>query len=81
MDAETTLTTAAGIAVDDNQNSLTNSSESKCPFTGGTGARTSRDWWPNQLYLHVLHQHSTLSHPMDEAFDYAKELRASTCTP
>ncbi|MDX6555001.1 MAG: catalase-peroxidase [Miltoncostaeaceae bacterium] len=36
-------------------------------------ARTNRDWWPNQLNLQVLHQHSTLSNPMDEDFDYAAE--------
>src|SRR5690242_11608917 len=49
--------------------------ESKCPFTGGTRARTNRDWWPNQLNLQVLHQHSTLSNPMGEGFDYAKEFK------
>ena len=43
--------------------------ESKCPFTGGTRALTNRDWWPNRLDLHVLHQHSALSNPMGEAFD------------
>jgi catalase-peroxidase len=46
----------------------------KCPFTG-TRAHTNRDWWPNQLNLQVLHQHSTLSNPMGEAFDYAKEFK------
>jgi catalase-peroxidase len=51
-------------------------SEGKCPFTGGTRARSNRDWWPNQLNLQVLHQHSTLSNPMGEAFDYAKEFRS-----
>src|SRR6516225_8653379 len=76
MDAETTLTTAAGIPVGDNQNSLTDPSESKCPFTGVTRAHTNRDWWPNQLELHFLHQHSTLSNPMGEAFDYAKEFES-----
>jgi len=50
--------------------------ESKCPFTGGTRAHTNRDWWPNQLDLQVLHHHSTLSNPMDEAFDYAKEFKS-----
>jgi len=50
-------------------------SESKCPFTGGTRAHTNRDWWPNQLNLQVLHQHSTLSNPMGEAFDYAEEFK------
>jgi catalase-peroxidase len=50
--------------------------DSKCPFTGGSHAHTNRDWWPNQLNLQVLHQHSTLSNPMGEAFDYAKEFRS-----
>jgi catalase-peroxidase len=51
-------------------------SESKCPFTGGTRAHTNRDWWPNRLDLQVLHQHFTLSNPMGEAFDYAKEFNS-----
>jgi catalase-peroxidase len=51
-------------------------SESKCPFPGATRAYTNRDWWPNQLDLQVLHQHSTLSNPMGEAFDYAKEFNS-----
>ena len=50
--------------------------DSKCPVSGGqqraAGARPNRDWWPNLLNLQVLHQHSTLSNPMGEAFDYAK---------
>ncbi len=48
----------------------------KCPFTGGNRAHANRDWWPNQLNLQVLHQHSTLSDPMGEAFDYAKEFKS-----
>jgi len=48
----------------------------KCPFTGGDRAHANRDWWPNQLNLQVLHQHSTLSDPMGEAFDYAKEFKS-----
>jgi catalase-peroxidase len=44
-------------------------SESKCPFSGGGRAPTNRDWWPNQLNLQVLHQHSALSDPMGAAFD------------
>jgi catalase-peroxidase len=52
------------------------SDESKCPFTGVTHARTNRDWWPNRLDLQVLHQHSTLSDPMGETFDYAKEFNS-----
>jgi catalase-peroxidase len=50
--------------------------ESKCPFTGGTRAHTNRDWWPNQLDLRVLHQHSSLSNPLGAAFDYAKEFKS-----
>src|SRR2546429_1638829 len=51
-------------------------SESKCPVTGGTRTHTNRDWWPNQLNLQVLHQHSPLSDPMGQAFDYAKEFKS-----
>jgi len=56
-------------------------SESKCPVTGKTreqvaGKGTSnRDWWPNQLNLKILHQHSSLSNPMGEAFNYAEEFK------
>jgi catalase-peroxidase len=50
--------------------------ESKCPFSGGPKAATNRDWWPNQLDLQVLHQHSPLSNPMGEAFDYAKAFKS-----
>jgi catalase-peroxidase len=39
------------------------------------GARTNADWWPNQLNLKILAQHSSLSNPMGEAFDYAKEFK------
>jgi len=51
------------------------STESKCPFSAGAAANTNRDWWPNQLDLQVLHQHSKLSNPMGEDFDYAKEFQ------
>jgi catalase-peroxidase len=54
----------------------TASTESKCPFTHGASAPTNRDWWPNQLDLSVLHQHSPLSDPMGEKFDYAKEFKS-----
>ena len=40
-----------------------------------SGARTNRDWWPNQLNLKILHQHSALSNPMGESFDYSKEFK------
>jgi len=45
------------------------------PTPKPTGPRTNRDWWPNQLDLSVLHQHSPQSNPLDEDFDYAEELK------
>ena len=57
------------------------SEEKKCPVTGkvaspvaGDGT-TNKDWWPNQLNLNLLHQHSDKSNPMDEDFDYAEEFK------
>ncbi len=52
------------------------SAESKCPFNHKISAPMNRDWWPNQLNLQVLHQHSNLSDPMGEEFDYAKEFKS-----
>ena len=55
--------------------------DSKCPVTGRTskpisgGGTSNRDWWPNQLNLKILHQHSDLSNPMGEAFNYAEEFK------
>jgi len=54
----------------------TNESAGKCPVIHSTAGRTNRDWWPNQLDLRILHQHSHLSDPMGEAFDYAKEFKS-----
>ena len=57
-------------------------SESKCPVMGKTGngatrrGTTNRDWWPNQLDLGILRQHSSKSNPMDEDFNYAEEFKA-----
>ncbi len=57
------------------------SEESKCPVTGQSkkpiagGGTSNRDWWPNQLNLKVLHQHSQLSNPMGEEFNYAEEFK------
>ncbi len=66
------------------------STEAKCPFNHGAGAGTpspavnhattggtsNRDWWPNQLPVELLHQHSAKSDPMGEDFDYAKEFKS-----
>jgi len=55
--------------------------ESKSPVMGrdhkhkAGGGRSNRDWWPNQLNLYVLHQHSSKSNPMGEDFNYAKEFK------
>lgn len=54
---------------------------SKCPFSGNHGARvtqgaqSNKDWWPKQLNLKILSQHSAKSNPMGEDFDYAKEFK------
>ena len=56
--------------------------EAKCPFMSGTlnqgagGGIANRDWWPNQLKLNILRQHSSLSNPMGEGYDYAKEFES-----
>ena len=53
------------------------SSEAKCPFRHAAGGGTSNlDWWPNQLKLDVLHQHSSRSNPMGEDFNYAAEFKS-----
>ena len=60
-------------------------SQAKCPFGHGAqaqaaaatnaGARSNRDWWPNQLNLGILHQHAPASNPMDDGFDYAEAFK------
>ena len=53
------------------------SAEAKCPFPhAGSPVRTNRDWWPNHLNLNLLHQHSSLSDPMEKNFSYAEEFRS-----
>ena len=56
--------------------------ESKCPFMNGAlkhgagGGTANRDWWPNQLRLNILRQHSALSNPMEADFNYAEEFKS-----
>ncbi len=66
-------------------NTKNNIEEAKCPFTGATassknGSMThgtkNQDWWPNQLRLNILRQHSSLSNPMDVSFNYAEEFKS-----
>ncbi|MES2830592.1 MAG: catalase/peroxidase HPI [Pseudomonadota bacterium] len=60
------------------------STETKCPFAGAATTtertvpkiRSNAHWWPNQLSLGVLHQHSSLSNPMEPGFDYAAEFKS-----
>ena len=57
------------------------SDEKRCPVTGHTssqvagGGTSNKDWWPNQLNLHILHQHSAKSDPMSKEFNYAEEFK------
>src|ERR1700687_280116 len=78
---EKKLTTALGAPVPDNQEQNL-STETKCPVSGGArrhtvaGATTNAGWWPDQLNLKILHQHSPLSDPMDKEFNYAEEFKS-----
>ncbi len=75
MGNNTPPSTSAGASSDNNNG------ESKCPFMGGAlkhsagGGTSNRDWWPNQLRLNILRQHSSLSNPMDKGFNYAEEFK------
>jgi len=68
-----------GPPIVDDQNAM--SGDAKCPFLNGArkhtigGAQVNANWWPNQLNLKILHQHSALSNPMGEAFNYAEEFK------
>ena len=75
------LTTETGTSSPGNQEQDF-STETKCPVSNGgrrhaaAGARTNEDWWPNQLNLKILHQHSHLSDPMGKDFNYAEEFKS-----
>jgi len=72
---ENTLASSSGSVVPEKQEKST-LPESKCPVAHGAGkVRANIDWWPNQVDLRILHQHSPLSDPMGEEFDYAKEFK------
>ena len=72
---EKQLATAAGTPSPEHQ--AQTSSESKCPVAGGARrhAYTNADWWPDQLTLNILHQHSPLSSPMAKGYNYAEEFK------
>ncbi len=70
MDKELAAAAASG------ETTQATSSEAKCPFGHGTKrTHTNSDWWPTQMNLSVLHQHSELSDPMGEKFNYAEEFK------
>ena len=71
---ENTLASSSGAVSPEDQKK--NANGAKCPFNHGASAPTNRDWWPNQVNLKILHQHSNLSDPMGEDFDYAKEFKS-----
>jgi catalase-peroxidase len=69
-----------GPPIVDDQNAM--SGDAKCPSSNGApkhtigGTPTNASWWPNQLNLKILHQHSPLSNPMDKTFNYAEEFKS-----
>jgi len=72
---ENTLASSSGTVSPENQEKAT--TESKCPM--GHGARrsfTNADWWPKQVDVQILHQHSPKSDPMGKEFDYAREFKS-----
>lgn len=66
----------------DNHSDLNGMDPSMCPFLGAApkesagGGTRNRDWWPNQLKVNILRQHSSLSNPMGEDFDYAEAFKS-----
>jgi catalase-peroxidase len=74
---KTPLTTIEVVPITHNSSTQFNSTEPKCPFHHAAGGGTSnRDWWPNQLKLELLHQHSSKSNPMGQDFNYAQEFKS-----
>src|SRR5512141_2194059 len=72
---ENTLATSSGSVSPETKDKST-LTESKCPVAHGPRkSRTNVDWWPNQVNLRVLHQHSPLSDPMGKEFNYAEEFK------
>ena len=72
---ENTLATSSGSVVPEAKEKNT-ATESKCPVAHGAGkSHTNADWWPNQVNVQVLHQHSPKSDPMGKEFNYAEEFK------
>jgi catalase-peroxidase len=71
---ENTLAKSSGSVSPEAKNKST-LPEAKCPFNHGASAPTNRDWWPNQVNVNILHQHSPKSDPMGKEFNYAQEFK------
>ena len=71
---ENTLAKSSGSVSPEAKNKST-LPEAKCPFNHGASAPTNRDWWPNQVNVNILHQHSPKSDPMGNEFNYAQEFK------
>jgi catalase-peroxidase len=72
---ENTLATSSGSVVPETKDKST-LTESKCPVAhGGRKSHTNVDWWPNQVNVNILHQHSPKSDPMGKEFNYAQEFK------
>jgi catalase-peroxidase len=72
---ENTLATSSGSVSPETKDKHT-TPEGKCPVAhGGRNSHTNADWWPNQVNVNVLHQHSPKSDPMGKEFDYAEEFK------
>ncbi|MGO9076477.1 MAG: catalase/peroxidase HPI [Terriglobales bacterium] len=73
---ENTLASSSGSVVPEAKEKKT-ATESKCPVVHGTrNSHTNVDWWPNQVNLKILHQHSPKSDPMGKEFNYAEEFKS-----
>src|SRR5271155_2160330 len=71
---ENTLATSSGSVSPETKDKST-LAEAKCPFNHGASVPTNRDWWPNQVNVNILHQHSPKSDPMGKEFNYAEEFK------
>ncbi len=73
---ENTLATSSGSVSPETKDKHT-TPEGKCPVAhSARNSRTNADWWPNQVNVNILHQHSEKSDPMGQEFDYAEEFKA-----
>src|ERR1700693_5799385 len=72
---ENTLATSSG-SVSPEAKDKSTTPEAKCPVAhGARKSHTNADWWPNQVNVNVLHQHSPKSDPMGKKFNYAQEFK------